>query len=254
MFDRKYPYTTMSDYNLDWCIERIRTLSDEWKETRTEFGDLKTEWESYKNYIDNYFENLDLSEEVSNKIDQMKDDGYFSALFVELFTDDVVESAGVVASEWISENLLQETGYVIDTSLTVSNAAADAKVVGDKLNMIDANIYNIQINKTSGSYINQNTGDLVTYSGWDASDFIDVSLCENVVYYTPVSSVYNAFYDSSKTYISGFTMTAGFLRNSPRTVKVPSGAKYVRISNTTSSFSDTFIYPISSSVSNFNPS
>lgn len=36
-------------------------------------------------------------------------------------------------AEWLEENVDPETGYVLDSSLTVANAAADAKAVGDIL-------------------------------------------------------------------------------------------------------------------------
>lgn len=39
---------------------------------------------------------------------------------------------------WLEENIAQETGYVLDTSLTVQGAAADAKAVGDKVSELQA--------------------------------------------------------------------------------------------------------------------
>ncbi len=36
-------------------------------------------------------------------------------------------------AEWLEENVDPETGYVLDSSLTVDNAAANAKAVGDIL-------------------------------------------------------------------------------------------------------------------------
>ena len=36
-------------------------------------------------------------------------------------------------ANWLEENITQETGYVLDDSLTVTGAAADAKAVGDIL-------------------------------------------------------------------------------------------------------------------------
>lgn len=43
-------------------------------------------------------------------------------------------------SDWLEENISQETGYVIDTSLSVSGAAADAKAVGDEIQRLEAEI------------------------------------------------------------------------------------------------------------------
>lgn len=36
-------------------------------------------------------------------------------------------------AEWLEENIDPDSGYAIDKSLTVENAAADAKAVGDIL-------------------------------------------------------------------------------------------------------------------------
>lgn len=51
---------------------------------------------------------------------------------------DMVDRAVAAASipptyvtDWLDENITQETGYVIDQSLTIENAAADAKAAGD---------------------------------------------------------------------------------------------------------------------------
>lgn len=57
----------------------------------------------------------------------------------KLWTEPVESSEVVSATEnWLSENIAQETGYVIDDSLSVTGAAADAKAVGDKLFDLDS--------------------------------------------------------------------------------------------------------------------
>lgn len=55
-----------------------------------------------------------------NDITELVDEATEAALTAKSFVED-----------WLEENITQETGYVLDTSLTVSNAAADAKVAGD---------------------------------------------------------------------------------------------------------------------------
>jgi hypothetical protein len=40
--------------NMDSIIKIMREMEDEWSET-------KTEWGNYKDFIDNYFANLDVS-------------------------------------------------------------------------------------------------------------------------------------------------------------------------------------------------
>ena len=144
-FINEYPYTNFNEFNLDWLVKTVKDLSVAWAETKTEWGDMQTEWTDYKNYIDNYFENLDVSQEISDKIDQMAADGYFNTLLYTVFHDTVVTEVGSITSAWIADNLLQETGYVIDNSLTVANAAADAKAAGDRISSLEDNEkYNIQ--------------------------------------------------------------------------------------------------------------
>ena len=89
--------------------------------------------EQLETYINNYFDNLDVQDEIDHKLDEMALDGYFSDLFNTLFYNDLMTEGASVVTNWIQENLLQETGYVIDKSLTVEDAAADAKTVGDEL-------------------------------------------------------------------------------------------------------------------------
>ena len=50
----------------------------------------------------------------------------------KLWTTPVSSATIVSATEnWLANNITQETGYVIDDSLSVSGAAADAGAVGD---------------------------------------------------------------------------------------------------------------------------
>ena len=43
---------------------------------------------------------------------------------------DLGEHIAEETDDWLEENITQETGYVLDSSLTMSNAAAPADVVG----------------------------------------------------------------------------------------------------------------------------
>lgn len=73
-------------------------------------------------------------------------------------------------------------------------------------------------------YIDRGSGSEIGYGGWYATDFLDIG-DYSIVY--RVSSLlgadWNAWYDSNKTYISGF--------GSSSVDNVPTGAKYVRYSS-----------------------
>lgn len=82
-------------------------------------------------------------------------------------------------------------------------------------------------------YIDLNNGSEIAYNGWSATDFIDISsITDGIVYRLGQisGSVYNAFYDTNKNYISGFQ---GVGYNGGNTI--PNNAVYVRFSTATGS-------------------
>lgn len=78
---------------------------------------------------------------------------------------------------------------------------------------------------TSGYYVNYKTGNLITNASYSASDYIPVTAGQN---YTQSFSHQTAFYNANKTYISGVDALASPLK--ARTLTIPAGAAYVRMS------------------------
>ena len=90
---------------------------------------LHTAYEQLQAYVNNYFDNLDVQQEINNKLDQMVEDG----TLYNMFSTDVFALVPSSVSSWLNEHITQETGYVIDDTLTVQGAAADAKAAGDRI-------------------------------------------------------------------------------------------------------------------------
>lgn len=65
------------DY-LNKTMENVNKLSENFDELRKEFITLKE-------YVDNYFKNLDVQEEINKKLDEMASDGTLSNLFARFF-------------------------------------------------------------------------------------------------------------------------------------------------------------------------
>lgn len=85
---------------------------------------LLTAYTQLQNYVNNYFDNLDVQEEINNKLDAMAESGELSAL-LEPFIPNLVTT-------WLNEHITP-TSPPVDDTLSISGAAADAKVTGDEI-------------------------------------------------------------------------------------------------------------------------
>lgn len=123
----QFPYTNFHELNLDWFVTEFRKLLREWAEVETEFADLKEAWESLKNFVTDYFDNLDVSEEINAKIDSMVDSGEF----VTIITPTLQSVSALEVAQWLEDHITQPSTPVVDDSLKVKGAAADAQMAGD---------------------------------------------------------------------------------------------------------------------------
>lgn len=138
---RQFPYSNFHEMNMDEILKILKTLTEEWNET-------KTEWASYKDFIDNYFENLDVSAEVLYALRIMASSGELNTII-----DPVIISE---TASWLAEHItITEGSTVIDDTLSIEGAAADAKATGDAINTIknDIGVSDITFTSISGVYI-----------------------------------------------------------------------------------------------------
>ena len=112
---QQFPYTNFHEMNLDQIIKIMREMQDEWTAT-------KAEWASYKDFIDNYFATLDVSQEVLQALQAMAASGELNQIM-----DPVIASE---TTAWLNEHV-SPTSPAVDNSLTIAAAAADAKIAGD---------------------------------------------------------------------------------------------------------------------------
>lgn len=84
--------------------------------------ELVNSYKALYNFINQYFSNLDVQNEVNEKIQSMASDGTLLTL--------LVPTISIKTSEWLQTNITNPANPPIDTSLKVENAAADAKITG----------------------------------------------------------------------------------------------------------------------------
>lgn len=149
-FFNKYPYTDFHEMNLDWVIERVKKLTEDWLATQEAWNNTQEEWQQLYDYVHDYFANLDVQDEINNKINQMILDGTFMTIVTPTINQTVIDAT----TAWLADHITQPTTPAIDNSLTIQGAAADAQRTG----LLAAPIYN-----ASSSY---NIGDYVLYNGY----------------------------------------------------------------------------------------
>ena len=126
---------------------------------------LRTAYDELQGYVNTYFDNLDIQTEINNKLDAMAEDGTLTELVGNFINQGMVDTAvseqigetvagqidGAVANQiddvvaeqmpetigdevtaWLNENVDPVgSAVIVDNTLSITGAAADAKVTGD---------------------------------------------------------------------------------------------------------------------------
>ena len=128
----QYPGTNYHDLNLDWLMQQMKACLAEWTETKEDWQELETDNTEFKTYVTNYLQNLDISEEIAANFAAFVASGEFLTLIT---ADPTGEGSALsdAVSTWMNAHITQETGYVLDDSLTEPTMAAQAKATGDAI-------------------------------------------------------------------------------------------------------------------------
>lgn len=190
-FFNMYPYTDFHELNLDWVLETIKQLVADWEEYHTtmtgEWNDMQEDWHdteeawiSLKNYVENYFNNLDVQEEVNNKLNQMALDGTLDLLLLPYFNTYKTE---------INQIINQQNGQieVLEGRMDAFASLAEGSTTGD------AELMDIRVGANGITY--PSAGDAVR-----ALDDYNTALNKAIV---------NENYVDTGTLTSGYMNTAG---------------------------------------------
>lgn len=150
-------------YQLNVAINNVSTAE-------SNIDALLDAYNELQGYVNDYFDDLDVQNEIDNKLDGMAASGQLQAMVgdavAELIDDVVAEQIGDVVAEqiddsvadqlssvvgeqigtpasqaataWMQENVTPVgSAVVVDTSLSIADAAADAKVTGDTFDGVE---------------------------------------------------------------------------------------------------------------------
>ena len=74
------PYTNFHELNQDWFLSEFNRVLKEWAEMKKSFKSLNDAFNDLRNYVHDYFKNLDVQKEIDNKLNAMAKDGSLSDL------------------------------------------------------------------------------------------------------------------------------------------------------------------------------
>ena len=95
-----------------------------------------------QDWINTWFDNLDVQQELNNKIDSMVADGSFGELLHQTFDAQINKQTTNAVTAWLVANVTPTgSAVVVDKSLSIEGAAADAKVTGDTLTELNDNLF-----------------------------------------------------------------------------------------------------------------
>lgn len=78
-----WPYTNFHELNLDWLVGEIKKWAEDYKIIHDETVGMLAQIEALKEYVDSYFDDLDVKAEINAKIDEMVSDGTFKKIVGE---------------------------------------------------------------------------------------------------------------------------------------------------------------------------
>ena len=138
-FENKYPYTDFHELNLDWFLARFKTVMDEWTQMKEDFHTLEGTVQEFTEFVTNYFDNLDVQEEINNKLDVMAEDGTLSSLIQPLFDEYKVTIDGIVATQNSTIMTQNDRIQVLESRMDTFASLEEGSTTGDA-ELMDARI------------------------------------------------------------------------------------------------------------------
>lgn len=83
-----FPYTNFHELNLDWILNKLKELATEWssyyENTEKWKNDMDAAFQDLKIYVEDYFDNLDVTQEVYDKMEEFAQDGTLQSIMQQV--------------------------------------------------------------------------------------------------------------------------------------------------------------------------
>ena len=120
-----------SDYEIMTnLVQLYNTVAKGYNDVQKLSTDTVSAFNQLQTFVNTFFDNLDVQQEINNKLNAMKDDGSLSVLLNKALSNSVQNAT----YNWLRENVTPVGSMVaVDASLSISGAGADAKITGNRL-------------------------------------------------------------------------------------------------------------------------
>ena len=107
------PYSNFHELNQDWLLNEFNKVLEQWKAMQKNFDSLQDAFNDLKSYAQDYFKNLDVQDEINNKLDQMNEDGTLNIL-LQMHARTVLPSNDISGNTDTKniQKMITEFGYV----------------------------------------------------------------------------------------------------------------------------------------------
>lgn len=162
------PYTNFHELNQDWFLNEFNKLIEQWKAMQKNFDNLQDAFNDLKSYVQDYFKNLDVQEEINNKLNNMVNSGEIDAIFAKYFSikipvlnvSKMIEIDNPVIGTYYSTLNYYENDNVESTFIVVENRE-NAFCIASKNGLFFKNVspayvekYGIKPNNNESSVLN----------------------------------------------------------------------------------------------------
>lgn len=173
------PYSNFHELNQDWFLNEFNKIVAQWKAMQKNFDSLQDAFNDLKNYVQDYFKNLDVQDEINNKLNEMLANGELYAYiqkFLNIFTTPILYNCigdGVTDDTENFKKMLKSGNKYIDlvgkTYLLTESIDIDVRIIknGTLKTTTQAS------NKNDG-FINIKTGNtIIDHVNIDCGTFMD---------------------------------------------------------------------------------
>lgn len=175
------PYTNLHELNLDWIIGRIKEIND----TRAETAGYAQEAKLYRDAAQLHANNalassnsatmaMNTAQDAATLAGERAGQAAASATQAQQYAEHIGDPVAGLVTQWLQTHVDPATGYVIDDTLTIAGAAADAKATGDRIGVIENSVFadidvSVVHNNTSDNWTLRSNS-LPTQTGWTETE------------------------------------------------------------------------------------